>query len=219
VPKNVHTVEQPEHLAAIAAGMQRESFAKIWNDPDNAPLRQRRVAPHVLLPGDSIVIPDRDPLIYARPTGKQHVFTVQLMPLKLNLVVLDELRKPIACTAGTLLANGDEQDVETDGDGKIQATVDPGTTSATLTLGARTFTLAVGHIDPIEETSGQLGRLQALGYFDGEVPEAADFPTVKPAIETAMHLAWELFQDDNGLTVTGIGDDDSVGKLKDVFGG
>jgi hypothetical protein len=218
VPKTVHTVAQQEHLASIATDSQLASYAKIWNDPDNAQLRQRREVPHALLPGDVITITERDPLIYQRPTGKQHVFTVQITPLKVRLVVLDEYGKPIANAAGTLRANGADQDVTTDGDGRIEAKIDNGTTSATLTLGKRTFNLSVGHLDPIDEASGQLARLKALGYFDGDVPEAADFDKKKDDIDVEMQLAWELFQDANGLQVTGKGDDGSVSKLKDVFG-
>jgi hypothetical protein len=216
--KAVHTVSQQEHLASIATDSQLASYAKVWNDPDNADLRQRREVPHALLPGDVVTIPVRDPLIYQRPTGKQHVFTVHLMPLILRLVVLNELERPIANEAGTLTSNGVDQDITTDGDGRFEAKIDNGTTSATLTLGTRTFCLSIGHLDPNDEASGQLGRLKALGYFDGEVPEATEFEKQRSDIEARMELAWELFQDANGLKLTGQGDDESVKKLKEVFG-
>ncbi len=219
VPKTVYTVVQAEHMGAIASDLQLASYARIWNDPDNADLRKRRDVPHVLLPGDVVTIADRDPRIFERPTGKQHVFTVNLMPLKLRVVALDPYGNPIASKAGTLRIDGsDDQDIQTDGDGKFEATIENGTRAATLTLGDQTYQLAIGHLDPIDEPSGQLGRLKVLGYFDGDVPEAAEFIKKRSDIEDAMAMAWELFQDENGLPVTGQPDDDSVKKLQEVFG-
>jgi hypothetical protein len=219
VAKTAHTVVQPEHVAAIADGNQLESFAKVWNDPDNAELRKRREVPHALLPGDVVAIPEREPLIYQKPTGKQHVFTVHLMPLKLRLVLLDELGKPFAHTAGTLTVDGGgDQDITTDADGLTEVTINHGTTAASLTLGTRTYRLQIGHLDPIDEVSGQLARLKALGYFDGQVPEAADFENERDDIKLEVQLAWELLQDAHGLKVTGQANDDSVRKLKDAYG-
>jgi len=219
VPKTIYTVVQPDHLASIASDHQLASFAKTWNDPDNAELRKRRESPNALLPGDTVTIPERNPKVFERPTGKVHTFTVNVMPLKLRLVLLDEYAQPIANTSGTLTVDGADQDVQTDGDGLIEAIVDNDAQNASLVLDTRTFSFVIGHLDPSDETSGQLARLKSLGYFDGDVPEAAAFDQQRRDIEVEMRLAWELFQDANGLPLTGEPSDDAVSKLKEVFGG
>ncbi len=219
MPKTLYTVVQRDHMASIADGQGVASWAKIWNDPDNAELRSRRETPHTLLPGDVVTVPERDPQLFQRPTGAVHQFVVNVTPLKLRLAVQDEYGQPVANATGTLTVDGAEQDVQTDGNGQLEAPVANGAKSAVLQLGDRSIAVAIGHLDPIDETSGQLARLKGLGYFDPDVPEAADYDQEKDDVDVEVRLAWELFQDANGLPVTGAPDADSVDKLKDVFGG
>ena len=54
----VHTVEQGEHLSSIAAKYGFQKVATIWDHPDNAGLKSKRKNPHILLPGDKVVIPE-----------------------------------------------------------------------------------------------------------------------------------------------------------------
>jgi hypothetical protein len=56
-----HTVKQGESLYIIAAAHQIADWKKIWNDDANAELRGKRKSPHILFPGDTVVIPDPAP--------------------------------------------------------------------------------------------------------------------------------------------------------------
>jgi peptidoglycan hydrolase-like protein with peptidoglycan-binding domain len=67
----------------------------------------------------------------------------------------------------------------------------------------------IGHLDPVDEFSGQWGRLANLGYISGEPSEkrSDDF-------ESAV----EEFQCDHRLTVDGICGPNTQAKLKEVHG-
>ena len=67
----------------------------------------------------------------------------------------------------------------------------------------------IGHLDPVDEMSGQQGRLSNLGYFLGEV-DGQD--------SSAFRIAVEEFQCEHGLTVDGICGPNTRAKLKDAHG-
>src|SRR5690606_17426642 len=52
-----HRVAQGECLSTIAHRFGLESWKVLWDHPENAPLRERRKSPHVLLPGDVVAVP------------------------------------------------------------------------------------------------------------------------------------------------------------------
>jgi N-acetylmuramoyl-L-alanine amidase len=222
--RTIYPVNQGDHLASIAEDQGYASFVTIWNHADNVSLRQRRTTPQILLPGDEVVIPEKNVATFQRPTGANHTFTVTLPPLHLRAKVIDYFDKPLANAAGTLTFDSGSQDVTTDGDGVLDVVVPYDTKNATLTFpgeqGApdKVFTLVVGHLDPVDEPSGQEARLLGLGFFQDQVIESAEFAERKKEVETSLTLAWELFQDANGLDVTGKPDKASVDKLLEVYG-
>ena len=67
--------------------------------------------------------------------------------------------------------------------------------------------IKIGYLDPVEEVSGQIGRLDNLGYFPGDGTDEDQF---KSAIEE--------FQCDNGLTVDGDCGPGTQAKLKEIHG-
>jgi hypothetical protein len=69
--------------------------------------------------------------------------------------------------------------------------------------------LKLGHLDPVEEISGQVWRLNNLGYRAGDTTDAND---------SAFKSAVEEFQCDYALAVDGICGPNTQGKLKDVHG-
>ena len=85
-----HTVEQGEHLAAIAAAYGFMSSATVWEHPGNAGLRELRKNPNILLPGDTVFIPDKEKKEVPVAAGKSSRFQVAREKLKLRLV-LEEL--------------------------------------------------------------------------------------------------------------------------------
>ena len=69
--------------------------------------------------------------------------------------------------------------------------------------------LLIGHLDPVDEITGVQGRLVNLGY-DCEVSGVMDEPTMK---------ALRLFQEKNGLTVSGQVEDTTRQKLVEIHEG
>jgi LysM domain len=58
MPSN-YKVRQGDHLSDIATALGFSSYETIWNHPKNAKLKQKRVNPNVLFPGDTLFIPDK----------------------------------------------------------------------------------------------------------------------------------------------------------------
>jgi len=206
-------------MASVARNNDYGSFTKIWNDPDNAQLRQQRETPHVLLPGDQVAIPEKNVVKFRRDTGSDYTFTVWLPPFRLRAKLFDLFNQPLANVEGELTAGGVSQTVQTDGDAMLEADVPYASTRVILRIDDDTqFELALGNLDPVDEPSGQQARLLALGYFMDTVVEAGASKKEQDAVSSSFKLAWELFQDENGLEVTGEGDADSVDKLREIYG-
>ena len=69
--------------------------------------------------------------------------------------------------------------------------------------------LKIGHLDPVEHSSGQVGRLANLAYY--RLP-------VEPVDKAEFLSAVEEFQCEQGLTVDGICGSATQAKLKQVHG-
>jgi LysM repeat protein len=211
-----HTVVQGEHLSSIAKEYGFSTYLTIWNHPNNAALKQQRQNPNVLYPGDHLFIPDRELRQESRPTDKQHLFQKKGGPLKLRVVLEDQYEKPIAHAKCLLSVDGDFRTVTTDGTGRIEQTIPPTARSVTLVIRDpqtpvenNEMSIKIGNLDPVNEVSGQQGRLINLGYLVGDVNQVD---------QTAFESAVEEFQCDQSLTVDGICGPQTQAKLKQVHG-
>jgi LysM repeat protein len=210
-------VQQGDYLSKIAKEFGFSDYRTIWNHPDNSELKSKRQNPNVLYPGDKLVIPDRNLREESCAVDKSHNFKVKRPVLRLRLVLEDAYEKPIANAQCVLTIDGDSRTITTDGEGKIDEPLEPGTTSAAIIiqdpkqthLNSVRIPIKIGHLDPLEEVSGQRARLKNLGYFPGTVDDKDD-----PAFVTAV----ERFQAEHGLTVDGIPGPKTQEKLKDVHG-
>jgi len=211
-----YTVKQGDHLSSIAKSFGFSDYNTIGNDPNNADLKTLRVNPNVLNPGDVLFIPEHESRIEQKGTEVRHKFVAHRPPLKLKLVLEDLFEMPIANAKCDLLLDSDTFHLTSDDDGKIEQEIKPETKGGMLVINdpqtafnGIAFPIKIGHLDPVEELSGQLARLDNLGYFPGD--------------GTAEHLeefksAVEEFQCDNALTVDGICGPGTQAKLKEVHG-
>lgn len=210
MPKD-HVVEPGEHLSGIAAKHGFADFNLIWNDGANASLRQKRKNPHVLAPGDVVKIPDRVDKKEAAETAAVHSFKVKRPKLKLRIVVQNLDRVPLAKTDCVLTIDGSSKPLTTDGDGLIEADVARDAKGGSLRVVPLDIVvpLKIGDLDPVEERSGQMARLDNLGYdvADADDPDEASFRS-----------AVEEFQCDQGMKVTGECDGATQAKLLEVHG-
>lgn len=202
-----YTVEQGECINSIAfeKGFSPDT---LWNHPDNKQLKDLRKDPAVLLPGDIVTIPDKKIKEVSKPPEKLHKFKRKGVP-KFLRVRLMELEKPLANWPCKIWIDDQESDGKTDGDGWLKHPIPPNAKEAVLRFDGAEYRFDLGHLDPIETTSGLQGRLKALGFFDGAVDGVANEETA---------AAIKAFQRANGLKVSGEADQATRDKLKQKAG-
>jgi N-acetylmuramoyl-L-alanine amidase len=210
-----YIVQQGDYLSQIARDHGFSDYRTIWDHPDNQALKLKRKNPNVLLPGDVLVIPDRDLKQQPCATEKRHRFKTQGPGLRLRLVLEDVYKKPIENAKCVLEVENHSDYVTTDGDGRIDYPLPPNAKRASLVIqDAQTpydsvpIPIKIGHLDPVEELSGQQSRLNNLGYFPGTASE----------YDEPFRSAVEEFQCDHGLAVDGICGPNTQAKLKEVHG-
>ena len=206
-----YTVQQGDHLSGIAEQFGFQKLETIWNHANNAQLKQLRKNPHILFPGDIVFIPDKTDKTAPAPTTKLSTFQIDISKLKLNLKLMDVNDDPIASKPVTLTVEGAVvPPPATDGGGETSSQIKKSAKDATLVVGDLEIPLKIGHLDPVDKQSGQIARLNNLGY------EAGDAETVDiDAFESAV----EEFQCDAGIKpITGNCDGTTQGKLVAVHG-
>ena len=188
-----HTIEEGEGVSSLALvyGMTPE---RIWNDPANDALRQLRPDPNVLLPGDVVVIPDREPKQVPAATGRRHVFRRVGVPAKFRMQFLDRDGQPRAGMPWSLTIGARSWSGTTDGDGRLDIFVPNDARRGVLQLGEdEELDLDFGGMDPLDSPTGVQKRLGNLG-----------FATLRD------------FQQHTGLPVTGELDDATRAKLQEL---
>ncbi len=210
-----HTVKQGECLSSIASHYGFGDWRAIYGHADNAEFRKLRPNPNLIYPGDILVIPDPKQRKEQRPTGQTHQFVLKRLRTLLRVEVHDEDDKPLAGKRFTLVAGSSTIEGQTDGDGVLEASVDPTLQEVELSVFAEgdetgpryVWEVKIGHLDPVEEVTGVQARLNNLGYYCGECDGK-----LGPLTETALRA----FQDDQGLDPTGEADEPTRGKLIEV---
>lgn len=174
----MHTIEQGENLASIAQDFDFLDWHTIYDHPKNAEFKKRRPNPNVLLPGDQVFIPDKQLKQESCPTDQKHRFQVKSPKAWLKIMLKDADEKPIKNQPYRLNLDGYRViQGTTDGKGLLQKEIPVGTNNASLMLDTMgiTFTLQIGHLDPIEEVdkkvivTGIQARLNNLGFHCGEI--------------------------------------------------
>ena len=210
-----HIVRQGEHLSQIALNYGFRDYKIIWDHPDNAALKKLRKSPNVLMPGDTLRIPDKVQKQESCATSRTHRFTLHGGKLFLRLALRDFDNKPLANTECELKIEGASKPLVTDGKGLINVPISPTVTEATLTFKDPlvpfdvSVPIKIGHLDPVEELSGQKARLSNLGYITRPI-EGVD--------DTIFAQTVQEFQCDSGLHVTGVCDAVTQAKLKELHG-
>lgn len=206
-----HIVIQGEHLSQIATKYGFRNYLTIWDDANNADLKQLRQDPNILFPGDSVFIPDKEAKEVARGTALRHVFRVDVPKLELRIALLDWCEKPLAGISCALDVAGNISPLTTDGDGVIRNGIDSGAKQGAVRVESLALDVAIeiGSLDPVKEDSGFQARLINLAYDAGPL-----------GFDNAMELrsAIEEFQCDHGLKVSGIFDAATKDKLREVYG-
>ena len=206
-----YTVQQGDHLSGIAAKFGFRDFNTIWNHPSNAGLKQKRQDAHVLLPGDTIFVPDKGEKTVQAATGSVHNYKLKSKPLMLRLGLQDFDGQPIANADCELEIEGKTLKLKSNAKGLIETPVDPTARKGTLRVPTLQleYPVMIGHLDPLEEDSGWQARLINLGYHAGAVGDPD---------QEQLGYAIEEFQCDQKLKVTGQLDAATKAKLKEIHG-
>jgi Putative peptidoglycan binding domain len=210
-----HIVKQGEHVSRIAAEHGFSDFSTIWDHPNNAQLKQQRQNPNVLEPGDDLFIPERELREESGATEKRHRFRCHGTPLELRLRILDFDNQPLADAQCQLVVEGASRNFTTDADGCISQPIPRRTEDATLRFKDplapfdSTIAIEIGHLDPVEEVSGQKARLANLGYY---------FHRDDGRDEERFNYGIQEFQCDHNLKVTGVCGPETQAKLKEIHG-
>lgn len=214
---DTHVVVQGEHLSSIADQYGFTDYTVVWNDPNNAALKQQRVNPNVLQAGDNVYIPDKQTKDEQGATTKRHVFNLKGNALMLRLVLEDAFEKPVGNAPCTLYLGETKLSLTSDGTGKLEKRISPSDAGGMVVLGTDEtpfqddqLAIRIGELDPIDSLAGQAARLNNLGYFAG-TPATADDPQFESAVE-------EFQCDQSLLPVTGDPDARTQAKLKQVHG-
>jgi Putative peptidoglycan binding domain len=210
-----HIVKQGEHTTRIAKRYGFINFLTIWDDPENAALKELRKNPNVLFPGDRVFVPDKQLKKLPRPTGQKHRFVVAIKQLMLRIVIQNYSRKPISGTQCDLEVEGKAAHLVTDGNGQIEQLILPTAEIAKLDILNEEFSVLIGHLDPVEENSGLEARLNNLGYYVPPADSERDDDELRSAIEE--------FQRDYGLVPkggrpSGVNDAATQAKLLEAHG-
>jgi N-acetylmuramoyl-L-alanine amidase len=189
----IHIVKQGHCLHTIAAqnGMPWE---KIWNAPDNAVLKQQRLHPNILLPGDKVVVPELEQSQAPTETQKKHIFKLGRPKLCIRLKLMSE-GNTLKNIKYQLEIDGNPRLGETDGDGLLTEYIDPTAVDGILMVSddPNRHVLHFGFLDPLDTTSGLQGRINNLGFDCGSVDGDWGANT---------RGGMQAFQSKNGLTQT-----------------
>ena len=210
-----HTVKQGEHLSGIAATYGFADWHALWDHPENAALKEKRKNPNVLFPDDQVFIPDKEQKKESISAGASHKFTLRKPKVTLRIALRGIDDHPLANTKCELQVDGKSFPVTSNGDGLVEQEVPAGASGGKLVVkGVDGFPdldipIKIGHLDPVEEISGQVARLNNLGYNAGPADEIDGklFPA-----------AVEEFQCDQGLTVDGTCGPKTQAKLREIHG-
>ncbi len=202
-----HTIQEGDSIIGLAD--EHGLFAQtIWDDGANAELKKKRQDMNVLMPGDVVVIPDKQPKDVTKPDKKRHKFKRKGIPAVFRIQVFD-VEEPRANQDYTLDVDGTLLRGKTDGNGMLQEFVPPNARQGKLVVGPDHWELLIqfGHLDPHNETSGVQKRLNNMGYDCGE-PDGELNPQTRQALSQ--------FQARVGLKATGNPDQGTLDKLKEL---
>ena len=212
-----YTVKQGDHLTKIARAHGFSDYRTIWDHPSNADLKKKRENPNILFPGDIVNIPDEDKELkkVTGSTEKKHTFEKKGKSLMLRLELRHWNNKPMADAECSLEVGGELFPGKTDAKGRVEIEIPSDAENGKLKLSEgpyRELPFKIGHLDPVDEITGQKGRLNNLGYNSGPVDDE----------DTAQfHSAVEEFQIDFFKTTTEV--DGKCGtktqkKMKEAYG-
>jgi hypothetical protein len=168
-----YVVRQGDYLGLLAYKFGFDADT-VWNDPANQDLQQSRSDPNLLLPTDMLQIPDPPDQAdgFSLKVGQTNSFVSDVPTVEIHLVFADSER---ASQAFTIPELPDLTGKSTGGDGTatFDVPISMQTFSVVFSSDGATYPIKVGHLDPVDEFTGVVQRLQNLGFLspDGDMED------------------------------------------------
>lgn len=202
-----HEVQQGESIIGLSEkyGLFAET---IWNDPANAELKKKRKNMNILMPGDIVIIRDKQPKEVSKQTGIMHKFKRKGIPALFRMQLFN-VEEPRANQKYTLDVDGQEYVGQTDSQGIFEQAIPANSKKGVLIIGPDELRLEIdfSYLDPINEIAGVQKRLNNMGYDCGE-------PNNTLNEKTRSQL--KLFQKRFSLEQTGEADSQTLKKLEEI---
>jgi N-acetylmuramoyl-L-alanine amidase len=214
----MYSVVQGDCLSSIAKAFGFADWRVIYNHGSNADFRRLRPNPNLIYPGDQLFIPETDAHVETAATDAWHQFRVESQKTLFRARMLDSGMAGLSGKKYKLEVGGRVKEGILGNDGMIEQEIAPDESEATVTVWMDPDTsrpgiiwnVRLGHLDPIDTTSGIQARLQNLGFEPGPINGELTPLTVD---------AIKGFQSRFGLTVNGEADSPTKAKLKEVHEG
>lgn len=206
-----YTIEEGDGVTSVAA--MRGFFPQtVWDHPANAKLKAQREDMDILLPGDTLTIPDKGLRHEACALDKRHRFKRKGVPASFRLQVLAH-GQPVPNRDYLLVLDGTKHRGKTSGEGFIERFLPAACKEAMLlvdwseTERPLMYRLRFGSLDPISDLHGVKKRLANLGFDCG--PMHGD-------MNEETRCALQAFQKLNRLPLTGEADDATKQRLRQI---
>ena len=218
-----YTVQQGDCLNSLAKKCGFSDYAKLYRHSENAAFREKRPNPNIICPGDILFIPDRSVQEIPCATDQRHRFTLTEKKVYLRLCLQDDLHNPYPNTKYRLRVEELDYAGTTDSTGMLHQEIPADAVDGEITIfpfpddlsdPGYTFTLKLGHLDPVDEDSGVDARLMNLGFgpTDTDTDDSG-------SEDDGRGEALKAFQDRFGLEITGMADDATRQKLRALHDG
>jgi len=209
-----HIVADGEWVGSIAIGYGYADWENdVWKHSSNSALREKRIDPHVLLPGDELGIPPFEPKQEKCATTKKHTFKLKTPTETLRMRFLDSNGDPLKDADYVLnVRHGSgggqfkQKGKKLNSDGMFEEQIPSTATGATLSIPSldQEFELSLGYLEPLggpddEHTiRGVKQRMQTVGYYDGEIDDEKS-PQFESALAAFQKRASELKEEGKDL--------------------
>src|SRR5262245_34000997 len=105
MPKTV-VIKPGDCCSSLADAEGFKNYHAVYDHGPNSGLKQKRPNPNMLMPGDSVEVPDPAQKTTDAASGQSHQFVLRQQPIKLRLRLLDSNDKPLKGKAYRLEGEG-----------------------------------------------------------------------------------------------------------------
>jgi hypothetical protein len=187
-----------DNMGLIANKLGFRDWRAIYDHPDNAEFRSSCPDPNMLVPGASLVVPDKPPQRHeTRPTGEEHRFVLHRSGDVVRLRLRDPLGEPLRGWAYRLELADQSLDGQVPDTGELELRLTKPAANGLLTLTPPVLggsaaeieiDLMLGGLRPPDDAHGVQARLANLGLYFAEIDGDLDSRASAQALREAERL-------------------------------